>query len=354
LTALESTHPGLVQTVLGPVEADALGITSAHEHVLFDMSVWSVSPPEGSEESLFEAPVNWENLHLIRADRPCNSDNMRQTDEALAVDELRLFRSAGGGTIVELSSVGLGRDPTGLARVARATGVNIVMGCGYYVEASHPPELAERSVDDIAEEMIKDLTVGVGETGIRSGIIGEIGCSAPLGDGERKVLRAGAIAQRESGAPLNLHPSIDDDLVLENMRILREAGADLSRVAVSHVDQNGYGPETIHALADSGCYLELDAFGHLGYPHMEQGRLLNLTGDLERVELIMGLIDAGYLDQILIGQDVCFKDCLTVFGGFGYAHIVRNVARLMRAKGLSESQTDRILVQNPSRFLRFH
>jgi phosphotriesterase-related protein len=67
----------------------------------------------------------------------------------------------------------------------------------------------------------------------------------------------------------------------------------------------------------------------------------------------MGLIDAGYLDQILIGQDVCFKDCLTVFGGFGYAHIVRNVPRLMRAKGLSEVQIDRILVQNPSRFLRF-
>jgi phosphotriesterase-related protein len=80
---------------------------------------------------------------------------------------------------------------------------------------------------------------------------------------------------------------------------------------------------------------------------------LNLTGDLERVNRIIELIKNGYINQILIGQDVCFKDCLTSYGGFGYAHLLNNVVRLMRAKGLSQEQINTIVVENPKRVLQF-
>lgn len=342
---------GQAQTVLGPVAPAELGITSMHEHILFDMSVWAIEPTDPSELRLSREPVSWENVQLLRANRPINADNMRQQDVAVAIAEVTPFKDAGGGTIVELSQHGMSRDPAGLAEVARATGVNVVMGSGYYVGASHPQELERRSVDDIAEELVRDLTVGVGETGIRAGIIGELGCSIPLEDGERKVLQAGAIAQQETGAPLNVHPSFSDELVLENVRLLADAGADLSRVVISHVDQNDFRPDTWQRLAEAGCYLELDSFGHLGYPHLEQGRLLNLTSDLERIRLIEKMIAAGYERQILVGLDICFKDCLTRFGGFGYAHLVTNVMRLMRLAGLSDEQIDEILVENPKRLL---
>jgi phosphotriesterase-related protein len=344
---------GKVQTVLGLVDAEVLGITSMHEHILFDMSIWCVKPAEASKRGLADQPVTWQNLYLIRGNRLINSDNMRQTNEQLAVKELLLYKRAGGNTIVELSENGLSRDPIGLARVSIATGLNIIMGCGYYVGASHPPDLAHKSEDKIAEEIVRDLTVGVGDTGIRSGIIGEIGCSIPLENGERKVLRACAAAQRQTGAPLNIHPSFSDDLVLENVKILKDAGADLSHTIISHVDQDDFGSTTCHRLADFGCYLEFDAFGHLGYPHLEQGNILNLTGDLERINRIMALIKDGYTNQILVGQDICFKDCLTLYGGFGYAHILNNVMPLMRAKGMSEEQINTIVVENPKRVLQF-
>jgi phosphotriesterase-related protein len=349
----EVKRKGKVQTVLGLVDPDSLGITSMHEHILFDMTIWCIKPAEASERGLADQPVTWENIYLIRGNRLINSDNMRQTDEQLAVKELLLYQRAGGKTIVELSQNGLSRDPMGLARVARSTGLNIIMGCGYYVGASHPADLAHKSEDEIAEDIIRDLTVGVGDTGIRSGIIGEIGCSIPLEDGERKLLQACAIAQRQTGAPLNIHPSFSDNLVLENVKILKDAGTDLSHTIISHVDQDDFSSTTCHQLADSGCYLEFDAFGHLGYPHLEQGNILNLTGDLERINHIMALIKDGYINKILIGQDICFKDCLTLFGGFGYAHILNNVVPLMRAKGMSEEQINTIVVENPKLALQF-
>ena len=86
------------------------------------------------------------------------------------------------------------------------------MGSGYYIGASHPPELETMTEDEIAGGIVRDITVGVGDTGIKAGIIGEIGCSRPLQEGERKVLRASAKAQRQTGAPLMIHPAFDDEI----------------------------------------------------------------------------------------------------------------------------------------------
>ncbi|MFC1984492.1 phosphotriesterase-related protein, partial [Chloroflexota bacterium] len=205
---------GKVQTVLGIIDADSLRVTLPHEHLLVDLTMYFVEPTEASEKVMVHEPISLENLSWIRIHSHNNWDNMRLTDEKITIKEALLYKGAGGDTIVELSNVGMARDPLGLARIARATGLNVVMGSGYYVGVSHPSELAAKTEEEITEEIVRDITVGVGETGVRAGIIGEIGCSVPLEEDERKVLRASAVAQQRTGAAINIHPSRGKDLVL--------------------------------------------------------------------------------------------------------------------------------------------
>ncbi len=344
---------GKVQTVLGVVDGERLGITSSHEHILWDMSAYFEEPESASDRELARQPVSMENLHLLRARPHSSIDNMVQTDEEIAVRELMDFKNAGGGTIVELSQNGLARNPLGLARVARATGLNIVMGSGYYVDISHPEDMDDKTEENIADEIIRDIIVGVGDTGIRSGIIGEIGCSFPLTNNERKVLRACAIAQRRTGAPINIHPSIDDDTMLENIKVLKDAGADLKRVAISHVDGFGFSLSTRLKVLEQGCYVEYDGFGQAIYHFFYMGRIANAMSDIQKITDIMELINEGYLDQILLGQDFCFKCCLATYGGYGYAHLIKNLIPFMKAKGMTEEQVQALLVDNPRRFLEF-
>ncbi len=349
---MNSKDPGgKVQTVLAAVDGESLGITSTHEHIIWDMSTYFEEPAAASDRRLARQPVSMENLHLIRPRPHINIDNMIQADEKLAVSELMHFKLAGGGTMVELSQKGLARDPLALARVSRETGVNIVMGSGYYVAISHPDDMDGKTEEDIADEIVRDITVGVGDTGIKSGIIGEIGCSLPLTDNERKVLRGCAIAQRRTGAPINIHPSIDDKVMLEEIAILKEAGADLSRVAISHIDGFGYSLETRLKVLEEGCYLEYDGFGQALFHFFYMGRIANAMSDMQKITDIIELIEKGYLNQIVMAQDFCFKCDLAAYGGYGYAHIMKNLLPFMRAKGMTEEQIHALLVDNPRQLL---
>jgi len=346
---------GKVQTVLGIIDADSLGITLPHEHLLTDLSTYFVEPSEVSERKMAHEPIRLDNLCWVMNHLFSHEDDLKLDDEEVAIKEAMLFKLAGGDTIVEMSNIGLARDPLGLARIARATGLNIVMGAGYYIGASHPPELADMTEEEIADQIVRDIMVGVGDTGVRAGIIGEIGCSAPFEEGERKVLRACAIAQQGTGAAINLHPSFSDDLVLENVKVLSDAGADLSRVVISHVDAWRYSQATNHKLADAGCYLEYDCFGH-SYPGIHPlygGRIIDYGSDLQRIDDIKQLIADGYLNNILVASDHCFKHVLVAYGGCGYAYIPRDIVPVMRSKGMSDEQIHTLLVENPKRVLSF-
>ncbi len=342
-----------VQTVLGPVDPDSLGITLYHEHLLTSLVAWYEEPVEASEKGMARQPVSTENMWWIRTHRPNNLDNCQLGDEQTAIDEAMQFKVSGGGTIAEVSNIGLARDPLGLKQIALATGLNIIMGSGYYIGASHPPELKTMTEDDIAEGIIRDIMVGVGDTGVKAGIIGEIGCSRPLQEGEKKVLCASAKAQRQTGAPLMIHPAFDDDITLGIVNILDDAGADLSHTVICHVNVYAFKPETLRKIADTGCYLGYESFGNLGYPHMLHERLLEHRCDLDYLDAIAGLITDGYLDHILIAHDICFKDFLTVYGGNGYAHIIRNVMPVMKVRGFPEEQIQAIMVENPKCYMQF-
>ena len=342
---------GKVQTVLGAIDSDSLGITLLHEHVLTDLSAYFVEPTEATERKRAYEPVGLENRSWVKLNRLTSLDNLRLTDEEVAIKEALLFKAAGGNTIVEMSSIGLCRDPLGLSRIARATGLNMIMGTGYYVGVSHPPGLAGKTEEEIAEELVNEITVGVGSTGIRAGVIGEIGCSPPLEEGERKVLRAAAIAQRRTGVAINVHPGPTDDLALEIVQILDDAGADLSRTAISHVDMFGFRRSTLRQIADAGCYLEYDTFGHEGLHPPYLGHILSAPSDMQRIYDIIALISEGYLDRLLMSTDHCYKHLLVTYGGYGYAHIPRDVVPMLRRMGISNEEINTLLVKNPKRFL---
>ena len=179
-------------------------------------------PAAASDKGRAWEPVSLANLGWVRQHFNANLDNLRLTDEQVAADEIRLFKHAGGSTVVDPTPKTLARDPLALARIARATGMNVVMGSGYYVAASHPPDMDGKSVDALADEMIADVTVGAGDTGVRAGLLGEIGTTYPLAENERKVLRAAVTAQRQTGAPLMVHPGRHPRMPMELAELVDE------------------------------------------------------------------------------------------------------------------------------------
>lgn len=346
---------GKAHTVLGPIDADSLGITLVHEHLFMDLSMNFMEPVNPDEKKLAYEPVQISNLYWVKQHPFNNLDNLSLQDEQQTIKEAMFFKAAGGGnTIVEVTPKGgLGRNPQGLARVARETGLNVIMGTGYYIEALHPPELAGMTDMEITEGFIEELTIGIGDTGICAGIIGEIGCSNPIGEVEKKVLRCCAAAQRKTGAPIYLHPSPGNDLVLENVRILDEAGADLGRVIVGHIDIQEFETTTCHKLMNMGCYIGFDSFGLEGFMQLPDNGSYIEPNDMKRMNRIINFINDGYLEHILLSQDVGTKERLIAYGGFGYGHVLRDIVPIMRIKGLSEKQIDTLLIENPKRILPF-
>lgn len=342
---------GKVQTVVGLVESDQLGVTLMHEHLLHDMTVYFQEPAEAGERRRAHEPVTLENLSWVRRNDSRSLENIRLTSERLATDEMLLYKLAGGDSVVELTTGGVfGRDPVGLAHIARATGLHIVMGTGYDFSRFHEPELVNRSVEEVAAPMINDISLGVGAAKIRSGIIGEIGCSV-LDDGERKVLRACACAQKETHAAISIHPSPTDVLVLEIAGILTEAGAEPAHTVIGHVDVVGFSIDTCRKILDAGFYLGFDNFGF-------EGRI-NLPGIDHSVQLsddtrlcrIVQLIQLGYEKQLVLSQDIATKVRTESYGGHGYAHILRDIVPLLAENGITDGVLRTILAENPKRVL---
>lgn len=342
---------GRIQTVLRTIDQSDLGATLSHEHVLWDASFLFEEP---KEKEFGYLPVRIENLDWLKRNGVGSIDNLKQIDEGLAVEELLFYKQAGGSTIVDMGNHGLHRDPEGLARVSRATGVKIVMGAGYYVGGSHPKDMASRSIDEIVEGMVRDITVGVGDTGIKAGVIGEIGCSYPLQDTELKVLEAVAEAQRRTGAPVNIHPGRSQSMPMELIECFHDFGGDVRHTSLSHLsNRHGLDVELTIELAKTGCYIEYDSFGNYQNPIRLPEKTFYALSDWQRIDCLKELIEEGFLDRLLISHDVFNKTDLRRYGGFGYDHIHKTVIPMMREKGITDDMIHAMLVDNPSRFLLF-
>ena len=343
---------GKVQTVLGTIQPEDLGITLTHEHLLIDLTVALRPANNASDLGFYHKPVSQETLGRIRYYGAQNEDNAQLFEVSTAIDEVMAYKQHGGVSLIDATSMGIARDPVGLSRISNGTGVNIIMGSSYYVADSHPSDMEKLTEDNLAERVVLDIREGVDGTGIKSGVIGEIGCSWPLADNERKVLRASAQAQRITGAPILIHPGRDETSPLRIIEVLDEAGADLSRTIMGHLDRTVFLPTTLMQIAEAGCYMEWDLFGTEAsfYPLNPK---IDMPSDAKRMDDIAWISSAGYGNKILVAHDICAKHRLEKYGGHGYYYILDHVVPRMRARGFTEQAIDDILVNNPREALTF-
>ena len=335
---------GQVQTVRGAMPAEAVGVTLMHEHLLCD-----ITPPELMAQGQAEQPITLETAFAIRYHWCRHYGNNILDCADTAAKEAAHFRAAGGDTIVELTTFGIKPDPAGLRVVSERADINIVAGTGYYTEPFAATAIVDRSIESLAAEMIADIRNGFADTSVRAGIIGEIGISDPWTSAERRVLTAAVLAQRETGASINVHPGRDPASPAAIARFIRNEGGDPEQLIISHIDRTLFEEAAVVQLLDEGCVAEWDFFGIKSshYPFAN----IDLPNDGQRLNLINKLMRRGYGRQIAVSQDICTKTRLMRWGGHGYAHMLENVLPMMRRKGFSQSEIEQLLILTPRRLL---
>jgi predicted metal-dependent phosphotriesterase family hydrolase len=306
-----------VQTVRGPIDPGNLGFTLPHEHTA--IALWHI-------------PNRWDYWELRR-------------DEPIITAELARFREKGGTCLVDLTLPGVGRDPDWLAGLSASTGLDIVMGAGWYREAHYPPEalIDRRTVDDLADEIVRDASEGVAGSGIKAGIIGEIGTDKPwLSAREERVHRAAARAARRTGLAITTH-AVQSTVGLDQLTVFEAEAADLSRVVIGHADSNP-DPAYHRAIVERGASVEFDFLGMSFTP-------LERHGEGRIVESLCDLLAAGHVERILLSQDVCHDSQLTHYGGNGYTYLADAFLPRLRAAGVSDDEIRTITIDNPRRLL---
>lgn len=349
----DSETKGKVLTVLGPIEPEQMGVTLTHEHLLIDLDGYYEQADEASVRFYENVPVTMDLLGKMSKLWFRNHANLRVLDEQLAIKEALRFRHAGGNSMVDTTSIGIARDPLALTRISRATGLNVVMGGSYYIPLFHPSDMDEREEGAIEEEIVRDITVGVGDTGVRSGVIGEIGCMSPLDANTSKVLRASARASVRTGAPITIHPGFAETSPAEILDVLVEAGADPKQIIMGHIGPVVRDLGLLRDLASSGVYIQHDLFGYENTNQEYLGNVGQQISDAQRIERLEHLVEHGFEGQLLIAQDRCSLIHLETYGGPGYAHILESIVPRMKRRGFSQDLIDKILITNPANALAF-
>jgi phosphotriesterase-related protein len=339
-------HSGQVRTVLGPIPVEEMGVTLTHEHILLDASSWWKRPCCGSEIAMSEKLLDISMIGDLRMNPFLNRDNCGLTDVRAAIEELEHFVEYGGRTVVDVTNLGIGRDPWALQRISRRTGLHIVMGAGFYLEPSHPPYVKGMTIEAIAEAIARDCGVSEDEPEVCAGIIGEIGISKDFTSAEEKVLRGAARASRLSGAPLSIHLPGWERLAHRVLDVAESEGADLRHVVLCHMNPSLHDHKYQRSLADRGAFLEYDMIG-MDYFYADQQA--QSPCDEENAIAIRKLVDDGYLKSILMSQDVFLKMMLVRYGGFGYGYILKHFVPRLKRHGMDQRTIDHILIENPRR-----
>jgi predicted metal-dependent phosphotriesterase family hydrolase len=302
-----------VRTVRGDVPPEVLGATYCHEHLRTrPTGEWTGGDPD-----------------------------LVLDDERRALAELGLFRDAGGGTIVEVSTEELGRDPDGLRRLAERSGAHIVAATGHICETywRGVVDVGARTEDELSGGFVRDLVEGINGTIVRAGVI-KVGSSegGPTRT-ERRVMRAAVAAHRSTGAPITTHTTAGT-APLQQLDVLEAAGVASDRVCVGHLDRRLDWDE--HAeVARRGAFLGYDCIAKEQY-----------QPDAERVRFILGLVELGYGGRILLAGDMARRSYLRSWGGGpGYPFILGSFLPGLVSAGLSEDAARALVVENPARFL---
>jgi phosphotriesterase-related protein len=296
-----------VITVLGTIRPEEMGVTQTHEHLFLD----AMDHYPGYE-------------YVI-------------DDEDLIAQEVQEFIKLGGKTICDVTLDEIGRNPPALARLSQRVGLNVLMGCGWYREFGYPKIVEELTSRELAAVLIREIEVGVGDTGIRAGFIGEIGTGRHfIKPAEERVFRASALAQAKTGVAITTHTTRWGSLAMEQIAMLEEFGADLSRVIIGHLGDR-IGAHHLMPIAEKGVYLEVDNIGYLDY-----------QPEYVRADNVAALVKSGFGDRVLLSEDICTLKHLKYLGGKGYGYLLEVFIPLLRERGITEEQIHRMLVINPA------
>jgi predicted metal-dependent phosphotriesterase family hydrolase len=303
-------------TVRGAVPSDSLGVTHPHEHIL---------------------------LNLEWIDARYSLDGILN-DAELAVEELRAFVAAGGRTIVDLSNRGMRPDPCAIRSISEQTGINVILGCGWYRQPYYPAEdLIDRtSTEALASRLVSDIEDGLYGTDVRPGIIGEIGSHKDFVTAqEERVFRAAGRAALRTNLAVSTH-SAGSPVGLEHLRILRDEGVDPSHVIVGHSDSYPFLDYHL-ALLRQGAYVQFDNIGY---------RLPGVAAlESKLIPMTVELIRQGWAHRLLLSQDVCHRSHLKAYGGNGYDYVLSTFVPRLRVAGVDEEAIQLMLVHNPRRVL---
>ncbi len=362
---------GKVVSVLGPIAPAELGVCLPHEHLICALDGGLDWPPAGAPASAFaDEPLTAADLDRVRRDPLGNRANLRLDDFDEIVAELGLYAAAGGRAVVDQTPDELGRDRAALARLARATGLHVVAGCGHYTADLVSPGTVAATVDEIAAELLADLAPDA-QGSPPCGLIGEIGVSSrSIAPVELRVLQAAARAQRATGAPVSLHSVAPGHMGLEALLVLKEHGVDPGRVAVCHLDSgldaddsdpsgpgDASGPgidlDFCREIAREGAFVAFDGFGwpapRAPWPAGDGAE--PSRADHERVAAVAALCAEGFSGSLLVSHDIAMKIRLATYGGCGYAHLVRALPAHFAAAGVDAATLRRLMVDNPARWL---
>jgi phosphotriesterase-related protein len=306
-----------VETALGSVATTDLGPTLMHEHI--------VTRSPGVQE-------NWPHLW----DR----------DAILAIAERKMadLHSRGIRTIVDLTTVDLGRDIDLIAAVARRSRVHVIVATGVWWMPQR--YFSSHGIDEVAELFIRDITVGIGASGVKAAIIKCATDTAGVTPVIDNILRASARAQKATGVPISTHTWAAGRTGEAQQAIFAQEGVDLRRVVIGHSgdsDDLGY----LRGLMERGSTIGMDRFG-----------LDHFLPTAKRVEVLARLCAEGYAGKMVLSHDAnCWTDMLTeddkrrIRPLWHYNHISDDILPALRTAGVKDDQIEQMLVRNPQAIL---
>ena len=311
----------VVNGVLGPINTDSLGFTLSHEHVLVTSAGLQHVYPE-----------------FIDRDGTIHR----------ASEDLKEANAAGIDSIVDVTTLDLGRDVRLLRTVSESSGVNIVCATGTWLDI--PRAFWNADPDDVARLYIREIEEGIEGTGVKAGIIKvahDKGGVSPAGE---VTLRAAARAHKATGAPISTHAWAPEQVGLQQLGILDEEGVDPSRVYIGHSNDTtdlAY----LDAVAEAGAWIGLDR-----YPGSKTSET---PGWLERTETLKRLIDRGHSERLMLGHDWSVeiligpraeRDADNSYNPDSYLFITRQVLPKLLEWGVPQDTIDQMMVHNPRRF----
>ncbi|MBE5976399.1 MAG: phosphotriesterase-related protein [Paenibacillaceae bacterium] len=286
------------------------GYTLMHEHITIDLSG-------------------------IKNDEDCRLDCFEESQKELS----RLYE-LGVRRILDVTNIGMGRNSDYCRLMEENTGIQILSATGFYKEPFLPEFVYNMSVRELAELAVKEISEGIVNTGIKASVIGEFGTSKDtFTEMERKVFDSMALAAVQTGAVVTTHTTLGT-MALEQAEYLKAEGVKPENIIIGHLDLS-QNPDTIISVLKEGVNIGFDTVGKINY-----------CPDTFRAQMLKRIAKEGYLDQVVLSMDITRKSHLKKWGGPGYAYLIETFLPMLLEYGLSEEQTQQLMIDNPNRILK--